>query len=592
MDEDTWDVLILGTGVTESVLSAALSRTGKRVLHVDPSPYYGGASAGLTLRQLSQWAADGGGDMSFPRDPSVARGEIPAACIPVDLHYSLCLRPTLLPCRGPMIEALIRSNVASHATFRLLDYASVWTDGSVRRVPGSKSDIFTDKDISLADKRRLMRFLQLAGGTDASDAQTTGDPRSFPETLQGLGLDAHLLAAIQYGVSLCWNGLESSDTALARTRRYIQGVGRYGDSAFLVGQYGGAAELVQGFCRSSAVHGGVFVLGHAVASLSAADAGSRPPWRLQLEGIPDVFHARHLVAAASSVDRHRSLHMLRPFIAGAPSAGDTLEHVGIVVTDAPLRSSVADAARADAAPSETALLVFPPHAVRGGDGEVPDNENAVFVLMQGEGTFSCPKGQYVYYLTTFTRAGTSSAPSATAALAPAVRLLQTLLQQPDARTAARGSTPAPSDGALSDGAPSDGARAPVALFFCTHRIPSLVHTTPPPAPFTPIPESRSARSPGTPASSLWLHDVDAPAQSVPNLTETLDLCVEEAESVFWQIVGESHRRSALQAASVRAKQHDPAEYQGRGGVDPVTRHVPEAGLEFFAPQATGSDDAV
>ena len=53
---DHYDVLVLGTGVRESVLSAALSRAGKRVLHVDPHTYYGNEWASLTLSELSQWA--------------------------------------------------------------------------------------------------------------------------------------------------------------------------------------------------------------------------------------------------------------------------------------------------------------------------------------------------------------------------------------------------------------------------------------------------------------------------------------------------------------------------------------------------------
>ncbi|CEH16861.1 RAB PROTEINS GERANYLGERANYLTRANSFERASE COMPONENT A [Ceraceosorus bombacis] len=45
-------------------------------------------------------------------------------------------------------------------------------------------------------------------------------------------------------------------------------------------------------------------------------------------------------------------------------------------------------------PPETALVVFPPASL------VPHHGSAVTVLMMGEGTFSCPKGQYVYYLST------------------------------------------------------------------------------------------------------------------------------------------------------------------------------------------------
>jgi hypothetical protein len=37
--------------------------------------------------------------------------------------------------------------------------------------------------------------------------------------------------------------------ALIRVRSYLRSVGKFGSSAFLLGQYGGAGEIAQGFCR-------------------------------------------------------------------------------------------------------------------------------------------------------------------------------------------------------------------------------------------------------------------------------------------------------------------------------------------------------
>ncbi len=39
--ETTYDVIVVGTGVTEAVAAAALARSGKKVLHIDSLPYYG-----------------------------------------------------------------------------------------------------------------------------------------------------------------------------------------------------------------------------------------------------------------------------------------------------------------------------------------------------------------------------------------------------------------------------------------------------------------------------------------------------------------------------------------------------------------------
>ena len=41
LDETTYDVIVVGTGLTESIAAAALARTGRKVLHLDALPFYG-----------------------------------------------------------------------------------------------------------------------------------------------------------------------------------------------------------------------------------------------------------------------------------------------------------------------------------------------------------------------------------------------------------------------------------------------------------------------------------------------------------------------------------------------------------------------
>ena len=46
--EETYDCIVLGTGLTECILSGMLSVSGKKVLHMDRNKYYGGESASMT----------------------------------------------------------------------------------------------------------------------------------------------------------------------------------------------------------------------------------------------------------------------------------------------------------------------------------------------------------------------------------------------------------------------------------------------------------------------------------------------------------------------------------------------------------------
>lgn len=508
-------MIVLGTGVPEAVLSAALSRAGQRVLHVDEAQYYGSEWASLTLTELCDWAAKHGATVEF----GGAQG-MPDALAAVDRHYSLSVRPALLPAHGPMIEALVRSNVAAYATFRLLERVGVFDDGRMERVPSSKSEIFRHKGISLPDKRRLMRFLQLA--TEAPPAD-----EKLADVLQSLDLAPALQRAVQYGVCLAWNGEERADTALARTRQALQGLGRYGDAAYLVGQYGGAGELAQGFCRASAVKGGTFILGHAIESLVHQDG----QWVLRLADIDTTFCAKTLACtpeAWAEATRQEA----------PPRDVAYYEHLALVVTAQPI--DWARLAEAVDAPPETALVVLPPGSVPG------PNANAVLVLMQGEGTFSCPKGQYVYYLVTH---AATDAPQ----LQSAVELLLTFLEEGETQALVTMHHARP--------IPKTHAAVPAPAYIDTSAVPST-----------------------TPRSSLFLED-SGPYQPIANLTETLDRAVEGAEHAFWQLFSPDARTAALDAAYGRKRYHDPADYQGRGGAEPeLGRAPPKADVEFLAPE--------
>lgn len=51
-DINMLQVIVLGTGLTECILSGLLSKEGKKVLHMDRNDYYGGESASLNLTQV------------------------------------------------------------------------------------------------------------------------------------------------------------------------------------------------------------------------------------------------------------------------------------------------------------------------------------------------------------------------------------------------------------------------------------------------------------------------------------------------------------------------------------------------------------
>lgn len=161
----------------------ALAKVGKSVLHLDPNEYYAAEQASLTLDELKSWAeqrngsetASEAGPSDYARSQKRRYTRARTSDLSPELErdkrrYALSLYPAVLPSRGSLISTLIASNVSKYVGFRLLDSVGLWQAGEgVRKVPGSKEEVFKDKTIGLADKRKLMKFLMWVAGEFEDD---------------------------------------------------------------------------------------------------------------------------------------------------------------------------------------------------------------------------------------------------------------------------------------------------------------------------------------------------------------------------------------------------------------------------------------
>ncbi|PWN23924.1 FAD/NAD(P)-binding domain-containing protein, partial [Microstroma glucosiphilum] len=421
--------LLVGTSLTLSTLSAALSQSSKnRVLHIDPAEYYGSYNASLTLSQLvtelqrrsHSGKADAEGTplagITFPYfagpDAAEASSSHTPACLEtLDRHYSISLSPALQPAASPSLDVLVRSQVARYATFRLLQRTAVWDtqQGMLKTVPASKEDVFKSGELSLIEKRKLMKFLQFAA-TYSSSSTDEMPFKTFLETK--FTLPPHLVTAIMYGIALGSSETEAINAAMERLKVHLTSVGRYGNSAYLVPQYGGAGEIAQGYCRAAAVHGATFILGKEIEKLTAEQlegpSGETDVsrYQLKLKDIDEIFTADYVIGEDDLVHSMKGPQATTPQSA---STSDTQLLQGILVLDRSVRipapavtssatSSGEGEMRKEEEPLETGLIVFPPGSLSLQDGAY--NEAATTALVLGEGTFCCPKGQYVVHLTT------------------------------------------------------------------------------------------------------------------------------------------------------------------------------------------------
>ena len=177
--------------------------------------------------------------------------------------------------------------------------------------------------------------------------------------------------------------------ALLRTRRYLRSIGRYGPGAFLVGQYGGAGEVAQGFCRyvylktvlpaedssACAVYGGTYVLGSQGEATSIDSDAEGVKLNIPCHSRP--ITAKHLVSSPGQLPPSLLL--------SGPEQRSTTAHCIAVLSSLPeiLRKEATEGETSGEEQEDTAVIIVPPE----------DGRGLIRALIMGEATGSCPAGQ-------------------------------------------------------------------------------------------------------------------------------------------------------------------------------------------------------
>ncbi|KAB1253089.1 Rab proteins geranylgeranyltransferase component A 1, partial [Camelus dromedarius] len=74
-------------------------------------------------------------------------------------RFNIDLVSKLLYSRGLLIDLLIKSNVSRYAEFKNITRILAFRDGRVEQVPCSRADVFNSKQLTMVEKRMLMKFL-------------------------------------------------------------------------------------------------------------------------------------------------------------------------------------------------------------------------------------------------------------------------------------------------------------------------------------------------------------------------------------------------------------------------------------------------
>lgn len=377
------DVLILGTGLVESILAAALSWQGVEVLHLDNKTNYGDSLSTLTIEQLKKWVLEvNQGKIQHFQDAQIYIPGGKSTNKFQSRDYGIDLTPKIMFCKSDLLALLIKSRVYKYLEFQSLSNFHVFeNDDFNKRVTNStsKQDIFTDASLSLLTKRYLMKFLKfiLQDNNDPIKKKLIAQHQKVPISeflLKQFNLELPQVNELTFSIGLCTKEDALTPEAISKIQRFLVSFDVYGNFPVMISKYGGPGEISQGFCRSAAVAGTTYKLGTSLTDydpklkIAKFNDGSSVKIKEKIIISPTQV-PKFLQQGYQDVTKD-----LKPF------------HITrlITVVRRDCKEWMSDL-------ESSAVVAFPPHSLP------TDNLHSVQVIIQNGGSGVCPVGQAIWF---------------------------------------------------------------------------------------------------------------------------------------------------------------------------------------------------
>ncbi|XP_073296530.1 rab escort protein 1-like isoform X2 [Primulina huaijiensis] len=411
IEPSTFDLIVIGTGLPESVVAAAASSAGKTVLHLDTNPFYGAHYASLPLNDFATFLR------SHSQPPKVPEsdGSIPLvtrsvySSLEISSHsdeplqnsrrFNLDLAgPRAFLCSDSMIDLILKTGINQYMEFKSVDASFVGNaDGELLNVPDSRSAIFKDRSLSITEKNRLMKFFKLVQAhfseENEEDRISEEDLESpFVEFLSKIGLSRKLKSIILYAIvnakydqdniKVCKDVI-TTKSGISRLALHHSSVGRFANAngAMIYPIYG-QGELPQAFCRRAAVKGCIYVLRMPIVSV-LMDEEDGTYKGVKLVSGQKLFSSRLILAPSFTIPS--------PLVPSAAQASNSRDdgHIeaeekaarGICIANNSIRREVSNC-----------LVFFPPKSL------YPEQIASVRVFQLSSNVAVCPPGMFVTYL--------------------------------------------------------------------------------------------------------------------------------------------------------------------------------------------------
>uniref|UniRef100_A0A0E0KBZ7 Guanosine nucleotide diphosphate dissociation inhibitor n=1 Tax=Oryza punctata TaxID=4537 RepID=A0A0E0KBZ7_ORYPU len=264
MDEE-YDVIVLGTGLKECIISGLLSVDGLKVLHMDRNDYYGGESTSLNLTKL--WKRFKGNE-SAPEHLGVSK------------EYNVDMVPKFMMANGALVRVLIHTSVTKYLNFKAVDGSFVYNNGKIHKVPATDVEALKSNLMGLFEKRRARKFFIYVQDYEEDDPKSHEGldlhKVTTREVISKYGLEDDTVDFIGHALALHRDDNYLDEPAIDTVKRmklYAESLARFqGGSPYIYPLYG-LAELPQAFARLSAVYGGTYMLNKAECKVEFDENG-------------------------------------------------------------------------------------------------------------------------------------------------------------------------------------------------------------------------------------------------------------------------------------------------------------------------------
>ncbi|KAJ2158469.1 Rab GDP dissociation inhibitor alpha [Coemansia sp. RSA 552] len=291
MDEE-YDVIILGTGLTECMLSGILAVEGKRVLHMDRNDFYGGECASVNLKQLYEQFRDGA-------EPPKELGR--------ERDYLIDLIPKFLMTGEGLIKVLVYTDVVRYLEFRAIATSMVYNGGKIYKVPSTPGEATLSSLVGVMQKLKARSFFEFLQKWQEAEcpAEFQGvnvDEMSMSRLYDHYSLNEDTQEFIGHAMALYLDEHYKAQPARATCDRVImyansaaRALADSRNSPYIYPQYG-LGDLPQAFARLSAVYAGTFMLATPVDEIVREDgkfvgvrSGDKVAKAKQVIGDPSYF---------------------------------------------------------------------------------------------------------------------------------------------------------------------------------------------------------------------------------------------------------------------------------------------------------------